>query len=139
MLNRRVHRAHSRPMFDRLTRFVATLVPRLKHDKQKRNYTTIIPVLRQRTDTPGSAPVDFLRKNAIFLSKLHSWQGSESLLSRLSRVRVAAGAPNFLGNLTLSRVRPVLPLLKKRSVVQSVVSGSSATRQSPGSNKRGVP
>src|SRR5438034_4058372 len=65
MLNRRVHRAHSRPMFDRLTRFVATLVPRLKHDKQKRNYTTIIPVLRQRTDTPGSALVDLLGKNAI--------------------------------------------------------------------------
>ena len=60
-----------------------------------RNYTTIIPVLRQRTDTPGSAPVDFLRKNAIFLSKSHSWQGSESLLSRGSPVRVRAGAPNI--------------------------------------------
>jgi len=81
----------------------------------------IIPPLRQRTDTPGSAPLDFLRKHAIFLSKSHSWYGFKSLLSRWSRVRVAAGAPNFLANLILFGFSPFLPLLKKRPVVHFVV------------------
>ena len=53
----------------------------------------IIPPLRQRTDTPGSAPLDFPRKHAIFLSNTHFWYGFNSLLSRGSWVRIPTGAP----------------------------------------------
>src|ERR1039457_2993457 len=93
----------------------------------------IIPPLRQRTDTPGSAPLDFPRKHAIFLSNTHSWYGFNSLLSRGSWVRVPAGAP--LSGTLMPGFMPAPELPKLRTAVfESPIMGSNAHEHSTARN-----